>query len=157
MVFESMNQFHMKSFPTGWYAGTLVIEVQVPSQQPGHVKIWRLSHVELNTTHDNLYLQRLTTEVLESCFRHSLRAVGDREHRRQVEMCQSDFNLHQLALVNEFGNWFQQKHSTKGNVNSSALPSTSRRSHDIQVVDGAVRWKYIVTLLEDAEDWNKEH
>ena len=36
-------------------AGTLVIEVQVPSSQPGNPKSWGVYHEELNNTHDNIY------------------------------------------------------------------------------------------------------
>ena len=44
-----------------------------------------VSHEELNTTHDHLFLQRLTTRCLEPRYHRSSWAAGDREHRRQVD------------------------------------------------------------------------
>ena len=71
---------------------------------------------ELNNSHDNFFLQRLTTKILKPRH-HSSQAAGDRL-RQLVEIRQSDFKLrqsqkkNQLVSVNEFGNR-SQRASTK--------------------------------------------
>ena len=62
-------------------AETLVIEVLVPSQQPGTSKSWVRISRKKNKTHDNLFPQRLTTKILKPRHHSSQQASGDHEHR----------------------------------------------------------------------------
>ena len=71
-------------------------------------------HDELNTTQDNFFLQRVTTEVLEPRHHSNQWAADDREHKKQMEIRQSDLkpcqsqSLYQWISVNKFANWLQQ-------------------------------------------------
>ena len=67
------------------FAEAVVIEVQLPSRQPGNVKSWVCISRGVQR-HPRLFTPKVTEhqKVLEQCFRLSLRAAGDREHRRKV-------------------------------------------------------------------------
>ena len=65
------------------FARAEVLEVHVPSRQPGNAKS-KVHNEEWHSTHDNLFSKILSTKVLDPCFRLSLRAAGDCEHRRKV-------------------------------------------------------------------------
>ena len=66
----------------------------------------------------------------------TVRCGGDREHKEQVDIRQSDIKLRQsqspdqLVSVNEFGNQSTKRDSEFVSIS----PSTSRRSYDVQVV-----------------------
>ena len=62
-------------------AETLVIEVQVPSQQPGNPKSRVRISRGMKKTHDNLFPQRLTNKFLKPRHHSSQLVAGDREHR----------------------------------------------------------------------------
>ena len=86
-------------------AGTLVIEVHVPSQQPGNSKSWmRRSRgteqyarqfIPTETDHQHL-------EVASS--QQSICCGGDREHRKQVEIRESEKSF---AKAKGYIRWFQ--------------------------------------------------
>ena len=64
-------------------AGALVKEVQVPSRQPGNVKSpW--VRISRGVEQDERQFVLKDIKDIEHCFRLSLRAADDREHRRKV-------------------------------------------------------------------------
>ena len=93
-----------------------------------------------NNTRDYLLLRLLNSKVLEPCFRLSLRAAGDREHRRKVHSHRKGTKLldsessYQLGSVSEIGRQSWPKQSTVGIVNSKTFFKHLQRFFDTEVV-----------------------
>ena len=126
-------------------AGTLVIEVH-----------------KLKNTHDNSFLKILNTKILEPCFRRRQYAAGDREHKEQVDIRQSDIKLRQsqspdqLVSVNEFGNQSTKKDSEFVRI-SKHFTKILRRTgcHESKdQYDGIMFWQ-ACQVLSKTQNWNK--
>ena len=133
-------------------AETLVIEVQVPSQQPRNKKYWVWVCRGLNNTHDNLFVQRPTTEILKSCHHSCQWAAGDREHKNQGQEPggQSPVRYKAAPKPEQKTTGFSQRVRT-------LIPAKALTKRDCEFVrgcheaDGAVRWDHVLTNMPSAE------
>ena len=65
-----------------------------------NLKSWvRRSNEEVNSMHDNLFSNLLSTRIPELCFRCIRRALADREHRRKVNIHQQGMKLRQPQVI----------------------------------------------------------
>ena len=117
-----------------------------------------------NNTRVYLLLKLLHTKVLEPCFRLSLRAAGDREHRRKVHSHRKGTKLRHSE---SFYHWIQSaklednpaKAEYYRHCESKKLfqtPAKILRHRNCHEAARALRCSNVLTLLGDAEDTHKE-